>query len=52
MKNNKLIGMGLLVLTVATIIGMGIENVTYWRIYNYLTIPLSIISGVVLLKQK
>ena len=52
MKNNKVIGMLLLLLAVFTVVGMVIENVAYWRIYNYVTIIISVLSGIALLKQK
>jgi len=52
MKMNKVIGLLLLVLAISTIIGMVIENAAYWLTYNYLTIALSAIGGIVLLKQR
>jgi len=52
MKKNKAIGALLLVLAVSTIIGMVINNAAYWFIYNYVTIILSLIYGVVLLRQR
>jgi hypothetical protein len=52
MKPNKLIGTLLLILVVSTIIGMAINNAAYWTVYNYATIILSVIAGIVLLKQK
>ncbi|MBU0547383.1 MAG: hypothetical protein KJ710_00485 [Candidatus Omnitrophica bacterium] len=52
MKKNKVIGLLLLVLAISTIIGMIIANETYWNVYNYTTIILSVLSGIVLLKQK
>jgi hypothetical protein len=51
-KNNKVIGVLLLILVIFTIAGMVINNVTYWSIYNYATIIFSVLSGIVLLKQK
>jgi len=52
MKKNKVIGQLLLVLAIYTIVGMVINNDTYWRIYNYVTLTFSALSGIVLLKQK
>ncbi|MDD5692818.1 MAG: hypothetical protein PHP10_06570 [Candidatus Omnitrophica bacterium] len=52
MKNDKVIGVLLLVLAISTIVGMVIENATFWLIYNYITIVLSVIIGISLLKQK
>jgi len=52
MKMNKVIGVLLVVLAIATIVGMAIENVTFWLVYNYITIILSVIIGIALLKQK
>jgi len=52
MKNNKVIGLLLLILAIATIVGMIIDNATFWSIYNYATIIFSVLSGIVLLKQK
>ena len=52
MKKNKTIGLLLLVLAIATIAGMVINNDTYWNSYNYVTIIFSVLSGIVLLKQK
>ncbi|MFA5089963.1 MAG: hypothetical protein WC510_02865 [Candidatus Omnitrophota bacterium] len=52
MKKNQVIGLLLLVLAIYTIIGMAMNNATYWAIYNYVTIILSVISGIVLLRQK
>lgn len=52
MKTNKIIGLLLLVLAIFTIIGMVINKDAYWNIYNYCTLIFSVISGVVLLKQK
>ena len=48
MKKNKVIGTLLLILAVSTITGMLIENATFWLIYNYATIALSTISGIIL----
>lgn len=52
MKNNKVIGMLLLVLVVFTIVGMVMNNDTYWIVYDYAVIIFSLLSGIVLLKQK
>lgn len=52
MAKNKVIGILLLVLAISTIIGMVANNDTYWLIYNYITIILSVIYAVILLKQK
>jgi|GEM_PF-471421 len=52
MKNNKVIGMLLLIMAVSTVVGMVIENAAYWRIYNYVTIIFFVPSGIILLKQK
>ena len=52
MKKNKVIGLLLLVFTVYTIVGMVINDAMFWDIYNYVTLIFSILSGVVLLKQK
>jgi len=52
MKNSKVIGVWLLILGIFTIVGMVINNATYWSIYNYATIIFSVLSGIVLLKQK
>lgn len=52
MKQNKIIGVLLLVFTVYTIIGMAVDNADFWSIYNYVTIIFSVLSGVILLKQK
>ena len=52
MKNNKVIGLLLLILVISTIVGMIINNATFWLIYNYATIILSLLSGIILLKQK
>lgn len=52
MKKNKVIGALLLVLAAYAIIGMIINNNSFWLIYNYITIAFSAISGIILLKQK
>ena len=52
MKNNKIIGLGLLLLAIFTIVGMRANNNDYWRIYNYVTLIFSLWGGIVLLKQK
>lgn len=50
MKNNKVIGVLLLILAFFTIAGMVINNNTYWSIYNYATIIFSVFSSIILLK--
>ena len=52
MKKNKVIGMLLLILAISTIVGMVIKNDTFWLVYNYATIILSVICGIILLKRK
>ncbi|MFH1857084.1 MAG: hypothetical protein ABH836_07690 [Candidatus Omnitrophota bacterium] len=52
MKHNKVIGVLLLILAIATIVGMIKDNAAYWSIYNYATIIFSLLIGIVLLKQK
>lgn len=52
MKITKVIGVLLLVFAVYTIIGMVLANDAYWRVYNYLTVIFSLLSGVALLKAK
>ncbi|MEI6832104.1 MAG: hypothetical protein WCK61_05310 [Candidatus Omnitrophota bacterium] len=52
MKNNKVIGLLLLVLAMLTIVGMVINNNAYWGVYNYITLIISLFGGIVLLKQK
>ena len=51
-RKNKIIGILLLIFTVYTIVGMVIKNNAYWAIYNYVTIIFSVLSGIVLLKEK
>ncbi len=48
----KLLGVLFLVLTAATVVGMIIQNALYWTVYNYATLIISVLGGVVLLKQK
>ena len=50
MKKSKIIGVLLLILAVTTIVGMIIDNVTFWTIYNWATIILSAVGGFTLLK--
>jgi len=50
-KKGKLIGLLLLVFAVYTIVGMVVDDSTYWQIYNYVTLIFSVISGIVLLRQ-
>ena len=52
MKKNKVIGLLLLILAISTIAGMVIDNYNYWLTYNFITVILSVICGIVLLKQK
>jgi len=52
MKKEKMIGLLLLAFAVFTIIGMLVENAAFWRIYNYITVAFSVVSGVVLLREK
>ncbi len=51
MKKNKIIGLLLLLLAICTIVGMVINDNTFWLVYNYVTIILSVISGILLLKK-
>ncbi|MDP8292395.1 MAG: hypothetical protein RAP41_06600 [Candidatus Orphnella occulta] len=51
MKKKKIIGLLLLLLAIYTIAGMVINNNTFWLVYNYITIILSVISGILLLKE-
>ncbi len=52
MKKNKIIGSLLLLLAVYTIAGMLINNDIFWLVYNYVVITFSIISGILLIKEK
>ncbi len=52
MKKNKVIGMLLLILGIATIIGMVIDNAIYWITYNPIVTIFALVSGIILLKQK
>ena len=52
MSKNKVIGVLLAILAVATMAGMVIENDTFWRLYNYTTVILSAIGSLILLKGK
>jgi len=52
MKKNQVIGLLLLILAIFTVVGMIFGNDVYWSVYNFLTILFSVISGIVLLKQK
>ena len=52
MKKNKVLGVLLVLLAVATGVGMVIQNDDYWNIHNYVTIILCIICGALLIKQK
>ncbi|MCK9554860.1 hypothetical protein M0R36_03460 [bacterium] len=50
--SKKVIGILLLALTAATVVGMVIKNESYWTVYNYIVVALSAICGVVLLGSK
>ncbi|MDD5561147.1 MAG: hypothetical protein PHT50_03325 [Candidatus Omnitrophica bacterium] len=52
MKKSKIIGYLLLVFALYTIVGMVVDDAAYWAAYNYVTIAFSVISGIVLLRQK
>lgn len=52
MKTNKVVGQLLLVLAFATIIGMVLNNATFWVVYDYITIILSVAYAIILLKKK
>jgi len=52
MKMNKVGGAWLLILAVATIVGMFIDNYYYWITYNVVTIILGVMCGIALLKEK
>ena len=52
MKDNKIIGVLLLVLAVATGVGMVINSDAFWMIYNWTVIILSAVGGIVLLGGK
>ncbi len=52
MKKTKVIGISFLILAVYTIIGMILNNDAFWAVYNYITLGLSIISGVMLVREK
>jgi len=52
MKKNKISGLLLLLLAMATIIGIFMNNDAYWLMYNYATIILSTLIGISLLMQK
>jgi len=52
MKRNKVIGVLLLLLAISTILGVKLNNATYWLTYNYVTVALSIICSYALLRQK
>ena len=52
MKTNKIVVLFLLVLVITTVIGMVLNSDAYWTIHNYGSILLSVICGILLLKQK
>ena len=51
MKTNKILGMLLLALTAGTIVGMVLNNDNYWAVYNYFTLVICGVSGLLLFKQ-
>lgn len=52
MEKQKVIGILLLIFAIYTAVGMIIDDPIYWSIYNYVTLIFSVISGIVLLRQK
>jgi len=52
MKQNKVIGLFLLVLSILTISGMLMNNDDFWAVFNYITLIGCIPGGILLLKQK
>ena len=52
MKANKIIGVALYLVAIATINGMVIQNEIFWLVYNYVLIFGGIIAGTVLLRAK
>jgi hypothetical protein len=52
MKKNKVIGKLLLIFAVCTVVGMVLNDNTFWSVYNYVTLAFYVVSGIVLLKQK
>lgn len=52
MNKNKVIGALLLVLAVATVVGMVLANDSYWLAYNYAVVIISVVGGIGLLRQK
>ncbi|MFA5271101.1 MAG: hypothetical protein WC412_02020 [Candidatus Omnitrophota bacterium] len=52
MKAVKVIGVLFFVYAIITIIGMVLDNNSFWMVYNIVTLVFSIPSGIVLLKQK
>ncbi|MDD5225910.1 MAG: hypothetical protein PHV97_01830 [Candidatus Omnitrophica bacterium] len=52
MKANKIVALFLLALVVTTVVGMVLNNDSYWQIHNYCTLLFSVICSVILLKQK
>jgi len=52
MQKTRIIGILLLILALYTLVGMIIDNSTYWHVYNCATLIFSILSGVVLLNKK
>jgi hypothetical protein len=52
MKKNQVIGWLLWALAVGTVVGMVLNSDAYWALYNYATLLVCVVSGVVLLNQK
>jgi hypothetical protein len=48
----KILGVLLLLLAAATVVGMMIQNDAFWNIYNYVTFLLTVLGGFALLKTK
>ncbi|MFC1589865.1 hypothetical protein ACFL42_00070 [Candidatus Omnitrophota bacterium] len=52
MKKNKVIGVVLLVLAAAVIVGLFVDKTKLWYALDYITIVVCAISGLLLLKEK
>ena len=52
MTKNQVIGRTLLLLAIATVVGMEIDKANYWNILNCVTILTATLSAMALLKQK
>ena len=52
MKSTKIIGILFFAYAIYTIVGMVLNNDSFWLVYNIVTLIFSISSGIVLLKQK